>query len=104
MTQTLNTKMAQFTNTSKSKKEKPESVVRPNEAPVVKGKIIAIVEALEAMEDQREIVKGILETLEKDHGIEKKVARDAAKIIYKGDDDKRKAYTKKLNEFMDSLT
>ena len=54
-----------------------------NETGAVKGLILSIVQSLEMQAEEREAQKEMLAKLKADHGIEPKIARKVAKLIYK---------------------
>lgn len=54
-----------------------------NESQLIKAQIMAIVGSLETMDQERDHQKEMLEKLEAEHGISKKVARKVAKLVHK---------------------
>lgn len=71
-----------------------------NELNVVKQKVLSIVASLENMDDEKDQIKLVLESLKAEHGIEPKVARKVAKMLHKGDIQKFKDEADALEELL----
>ena len=54
-----------------------------NESQLIKAQIMAVVSSFEIIDKEREHQKEVLEKLEADHGITKKVAKKVAKLVHK---------------------
>ena len=86
MTTAPTNKLQQIAATNKTVAAPVTHVVAPvghNETANVKALILAIVQSLEMMDEERDAQKEVLERLFAEHSIDKKVARKVAKIIHK---------------------
>lgn len=76
-------KLQQIAATNQSVAGNPAPKSGHNETANVKGLILAIVQSLEMMDEERDTQKELLAKLKADHDIEPKVARKVAKILHK---------------------
>jgi len=58
-------------------------VTQATESQLIKQKIMAIVSSMETQDAERDHQKELLEQIEANHGIKKKVARKVAKLVHK---------------------
>lgn len=89
-----------------AKKKKLETSIVPegnNEVKAVKDLFVSIVASKQLQELEKETQNDIYERLEQEHGIEKKVARDLARILHKGNKEHVDEHNRKIAAILNKI-
>lgn len=71
---------------------------------VIKSSIKSLVQSMEAIKAEKEAMKDIVDVLKSQHGIDPKVSKKTAAILFKGDKQKHTDETNAIDELLELMS